>query len=426
MLNSSWQIVCFFLLMPLAALSQPDLSGFKQTDGGIWYDFVERHCLRKKADPGDYYLVHITFSPAGGEPIFSTYEFGNAPEEYLASAPAFNGDISEGLALMHKGDSAIFFVPVDSLYRSIVPEFARAVDYMRYEIRVDNILSAKALRKQKVRQRRETMLSDLAAIRKELDQTLGPGGYTQRDSIIIVPHRKGKGPKVAGDRLVGVHYRGSLFTGEVFEDSWKRGEPIYFFPDSNMVIEGWERAVEAARVGDSFTVYLPSPLAYGNRGAGGVIPPGAVLRFTMVIEHLYDRQKQMAEDWKQIDSLFTTLSSIDSVIVDSLRFAMGILRPGSRGAIQAGDTVVIHYTYKTLAGKVLATSRGSANRPFRLPLTMSGPLEGLQYALLRLQVGAAADIWLPSPMAFGPEGNRAMGIKPFTPIRVSVEVLTKY
>jgi FKBP-type peptidyl-prolyl cis-trans isomerase len=88
---------------------------------------------------------------------------------------------------------------------------------------------------------------------------------------------QGNGPKpVASDR-VRVHYRGKLIDGSEFDSSYKRGEPTTFRLDQ--VISGWTEALQLMNTGAKFEFYIPSELAYGERGAGNVIAPNSTLIF---------------------------------------------------------------------------------------------------------------------------------------------------
>ena len=83
----------------------------------------------------------------------------------------------------------------------------------------------------------------------------------------------------AGDHL-SMHYRGTLeATGKQFDSSYDRGEPFEFALGQGDVIAGWDEGLRQMCVGESRTLTIPAALAYGERGAGGVIPPGATLRF---------------------------------------------------------------------------------------------------------------------------------------------------
>jgi peptidylprolyl isomerase len=86
----------------------------------------------------------------------------------------------------------------------------------------------------------------------------------------------GKAP-VAGD-LVEVHYTGTFPDGRKF-DSSVGGQPFQFYLGRGQVIKGWDEGIALMKVGGKATLIVPPELAYGSRGAGDVIPPGATLHF---------------------------------------------------------------------------------------------------------------------------------------------------
>ena len=91
--------------------------------------------------------------------------------------------------------------------------------------------------------------------------------------------RMGTGPKPSATDRVRVHYEGTLLDGTVFDSSYQRGSDITF--GLNQVISGWTEGVQLMPVGSKFVFYIPSDLAYGDRGSQGAIPPGATLIFTV-------------------------------------------------------------------------------------------------------------------------------------------------
>ena len=92
----------------------------------------------------------------------------------------------------------------------------------------------------------------------------------------------GDGDEAVAGRTVSVHYTGVSFsTGEEFDSSWGRGKPFRFGLGAGQVIAGWDRGVQGMRVGGRRRLVIPPQLAYGDRGAGGVIAPGETLIFVV-------------------------------------------------------------------------------------------------------------------------------------------------
>ena len=91
--------------------------------------------------------------------------------------------------------------------------------------------------------------------------------------------QEGDGKKASKGDMVSVHYKGQLLDGTVFDSSYKRKEPIDFTIGVGQVISGWDEGIQLLKVGDKARLVIPSNLAYGSQGAGGVIPPNAPLLF---------------------------------------------------------------------------------------------------------------------------------------------------
>jgi len=92
----------------------------------------------------------------------------------------------------------------------------------------------------------------------------------------------GDGAEATAGQNVHVHYVGVAYSsGEEFDSSWNRGEPLSFRLGAGQVIPGWDQGVAGMKIGGRRKLVIPPHLAYGDRGAGGVIKPGETLIFVV-------------------------------------------------------------------------------------------------------------------------------------------------
>ena len=89
----------------------------------------------------------------------------------------------------------------------------------------------------------------------------------------------GTGAQAESGKTVSVHYTGKFQDGKVFDSSVSRGEPIKFPLGAGRVIKGWDEGIALMKAGGKAQLVIPPHLAYGESGAGGVIPPNATLVF---------------------------------------------------------------------------------------------------------------------------------------------------
>ncbi|GAA0967881.1 FK506-binding protein [Nocardioides aquaticus] len=93
---------------------------------------------------------------------------------------------------------------------------------------------------------------------------------------------EGDGAEAVAGQTATVHYVGVAHsTGEEFDASWNRGDPLRFKLGSGQVIAGWDQGVQGMKVGGRRQLVIPPHLGYGDRGAGGVIKPGETLIFVV-------------------------------------------------------------------------------------------------------------------------------------------------
>ncbi len=106
--------------------------------------------------------------------------------------------------------------------------------------------------------------------------------------------KEGTGPKPTTSDSVVCNYQGTLINGKEFDSSYKRGQPATF-PVTG-VIKGWTEALQLMPVGSKWQLFIPSDLAYGDRGAGADIGPGATLVFEVELLSIEDKSKDAAPE----------------------------------------------------------------------------------------------------------------------------------
>jgi len=102
---------------------------------------------------------------------------------------------------------------------------------------------------------------------------------TLSDGLKYTDDQVGTGTEATAGKTVSVHYTGWLLDGTKFDSSRDRGQPFSFPLGAGRVIKGWDEGVAGMKIGGKRTLVIPPDLGYGARGAGGVIPPNATLKF---------------------------------------------------------------------------------------------------------------------------------------------------
>ena len=122
----------------------------------------------------------------------------------------------------------------------------------------------------------------LAALAQNADPVIAKaaaesGAVTTASGLVYRSLKDGSGASPAATDTVRVHYKGTFPDGKEFDSSYSRGQPAEF--PLNRVIKCWTEGVQKMKVGGKAKLACPAAVAYGERGAGGVIPPNATLLF---------------------------------------------------------------------------------------------------------------------------------------------------
>ena len=127
--------------------------------------------------------------------------------------------------------------------------------------------------------KKDKELEGLISKENDIIKEISKGFKETKSGLKYIILKKGDGLKPFPGDLVKVHYKGQLLDQTVFDSSYKRNQPIEFKVGEGQVIPGWDEGIMLLNKGDKARFIIPSNLAYGSSGAGGVIPPNATLIF---------------------------------------------------------------------------------------------------------------------------------------------------
>lgn len=221
---------------------------------------------------------------------------------------------------------------------------------------------------------------------------------TTASGLQYIELRTGSGPKPQPGELVTVHYTGKLDDGTVFDSSYDRNEPIRFALGTGRVIPGWEEGIALMNKGGQATLIIPPGLAYGETGAGGVIPPNATLTFDV---ELVDVTAGSPAAPTQVEESKYTVTEQGIKYVD--------LVAGDGPAVANGQLVVAHYTGWLEDGTKFDSSIDHGE-PFTFNLGMGQVIPGWDVGLRGMKVGATRQLVIPPNLAYG--ANGAAGVIP--------------
>lgn len=239
----------------------------------------------RKANPGDRAKAHFVISLIDGKQLFSSYERGE-PFTIEVGKEFDNAGLTEGLAMMRKGEKATILVPSSLAFGEegrgeFVPPYSTII----YKVELADLVSKEEFERQELLKEQQAKQAEENA---KTGEAKNISDYFKKNNIQATPTTsglyfiekvKGSGAKPLTGMKVKVHYTGTLLNGTKFDSSVDRGTPFEFTLGQGQVIAGWDEGVALMNIGSKALLIVPYALAYGSRAMGESIPAYSTLVF---------------------------------------------------------------------------------------------------------------------------------------------------
>lgn len=238
-----------------------DEDDYEATESGLQYYIIEEGD-GETAEEGDPVSIHFTFWLEDGTRLNSSIDVGQ-PLTFVIGQGQVPPGLEEGIAGMQVGEQRQLVLP---------PELAFGEQGAGDTIPPDSTIIF------------EVELLEILPSGPDTPAELDDGEYTTTDSgLQVADLEEGDGVEVEAGQPVTIHYTGWLTDDTRFDSSYNRGEPFTFVPGAGQMIPGVDEGVVGMREGGRRQLVVPPDLAYGEQGAGDVIPPSATLIFLIEV-----------------------------------------------------------------------------------------------------------------------------------------------
>ncbi len=207
--------------------------------------------------------------------------------------------------------------------------------------------------------------------------------------------------------LVTVHYTGMLMDGTKFDSSYDRESPFQFLLGQGLVIRGWDEGIGLLSAGCKAEFVIPPDLGYGERGADGIIPPNATLKFEV---ELVEFGPHVPTEIAEAD--YTTTES-------GLQYFD--LSPGQGASPQNGNNVAVHYSGWLEDGTKFDSSL-ERGQPFIFVIGQGNVIKGWDEGVLSMKTGGKRQLRIPPDLGYGERGA-GNSIPPNATLIFEVELL---
>lgn len=266
----------------LSCAEPSEFPGYDMTETGLYYQIGGSDASARAVQLEDVVTLKMSYTTDTDSLLFDS-EVQGQDVVIKVGPPAYNGGFLEGLVMMKEGDTGSFITSADSFFTKVanttLPEGILTGSKLIFNIEVlavqseDEFIGAREAEQAKQLEMEKSSI--LAYI-----ESMGITEEPKESGLYFIETQAGSGETVARGDMVKVHYTGKLLTGEVFDSSLDRGEPLEFSLGTGRVIPGWDEGIGYMTIGSKAQLIIPSNLAYGpNPPPGSIIKPNSTLVF---------------------------------------------------------------------------------------------------------------------------------------------------
>lgn len=269
--------------------------GFRTIEYGIQMQMLEDK-PGKTAQIGDLVSLDMKYETEAGKVLKNTFD-GGKPYLFPVKYSAFEGDLYAAMQQLSPGDSAKFLFSADSMYSRLfkkpMPAGVSSGSNLIFTIKVHEINSQKEYlnelksyykeHEEEIQAQKETQLKKEIP---EIEKYIEKGGFIAEkteNGTYVMKFNTSDGKKPRDGQTVVFHFIGSFLDGAIFESSREIGKPLSIEMGANYVVPGLEEGLKEFSEGQKGRIVIPSPMGYGEKGKGDVIPPNKPLVFDVEI-----------------------------------------------------------------------------------------------------------------------------------------------
>ncbi|MDP4282735.1 MAG: FKBP-type peptidyl-prolyl cis-trans isomerase [Bacteroidota bacterium] len=432
MKNSFLKPFFMVLIASLVLAACSKYPGYSKTSSGLYYKLYKVGKDTTKPRPGDW--ISIQYSMVGVSKgkdtlLLDSKKQGIGPVMMQLPKSDYKGDIYEGMEMLATGDSAVFIVNADSLFKRtfrqpVMPKFIDSNSVIKFHIQMLSVDKPEAMAKRE----QENL--------KKYIETNHITATPYPDGVYYVEETAGKGAKIDSGCMVKLHFIVSTIDGKTIYNSHDRTEPMEFEYGKHFDTRGLSEAIGQMKQGTKAKVIVPSSQAFGEMGRGNIIPPYSTIIYNVEIvgvqskaayekEQAAKKKKEEAEKEqakKQEPGLISKYLKTNNIKVKPTASGIYYVEKvkGTGPQAMPGKKVKVHYTGTLLNGTKFDSSR-DRNQPFEFTLGKGEVIKGWDEGISMMRKGGRATIIIPSSLAYG---DRDQGvIKPYSTLVFDVEVL---